>query len=291
MVAAVGIVLVSCAQGSGSLYDYSAYDLVIKNSRGTYTAGQITVPETDSSCPLVFIAHGFRGTMNSGGAAELSERLARNGIAALRIDFNSRYEPASASAKTNEYTLSYMTDDAVLAIDYAAGSYNIDTDRIGLYGRSMGGRAVMIMANESKGYDYKALALVAPAGNDSAMIYYMGGRDKWDSMKNQAAQLGYVVKQGLKLTPQWFSEFEQYNPAETGSAFGTKPVIVFYNTLDNVVLPQTSLECASAYKNCETVEVTTEDGHGYEMSFKSSDLKDMIMDRIVKHFKGALCTN
>ena len=43
---------------------------MLKNSRGTYTAGQITVPETDGSCPLVFIAHGFKGTMNSGGAGE-----------------------------------------------------------------------------------------------------------------------------------------------------------------------------------------------------------------------------
>ena len=38
-------------------------------------------------------------------------------------------------------------------------------------------------------------------------------------------------------------------------------------------------------------EVTTEDGHGYEMSDRESQLKDMIMDRIVEHFKGALCTN
>ena len=285
------MVLTSCTQDSDRAYDCKAHDFVIKNSRGTYTAGQIIVPETGSSCPLVFIAHGFRGTMNSGGAAELSERLVQNGIAALRIDFNSRYEPAAASAKTDEYTLSDMTDDAVLAIDYVAGRYNIDIDRIGLYGRSMGGRAVMIMANESKGYNYKALALVAPAGNDSAMIYYMGGIDEWDSMKNRAEQSGYVVKQGLRLTPQWFREFEQYNPAKTGGAFGTKPVLVFYNTLDNVVLPETSLECAAAYENCETVKVTTEDGHGYEMSYESSELKDMIMDRIVKHFEGALCTN
>ena len=99
---------------------------MLKNSRGTYTAGQITVPETDGSCPLVFIAHGFKGTMNSGGAGELSQRLSRCGIAAVRIDFNSRLAPDVDSARTDEYTLSDMTDDAVLAISYCIDKYNID---------------------------------------------------------------------------------------------------------------------------------------------------------------------
>ena len=281
----------SCTGRGDTAYDYGTYDFILKNSRGTYTAGQITVPETDGSCPLVFIAHGFKGTMNSGGAEELSQRLSSNGIAAVRIDFNSRLAPDMNSARTDEYTLSDMTEDAELAISYCIDKYNTDADRIGLYGRSMGGRAVMIMANESKGYEYKAMALVAPAGNDSAMVYYMGGRDKWNEMKDKAARAGYTVKQGLKLTPQWFTEFEEYNPAKTGYKFGGRPVLVFYNTLDNVVLPETSLECAGAYDNCEAVKVTTEDGHGYEMSYKDSELKDMIMDRITEHFKGALCTN
>lgn len=285
------VLTASCAKNGDAAYDYGTYDFMLKNSRGSYTAGQITVPETDESCPLVFIAHGFKGTMNSGGAQELSQRLSRIGIAAVRIDFNSRLTSDVNSAKADEYTLSDMTDDAELTISYCIDKYNIDADRIGLYGRSMGGRTVMIMANESRGYDYKALALVAPAGNDSAMIYYMGGEAKWNEMKSEADRTGYTVKQGLKLTPQWFREFEEYNPAETGYKFGDKPVLVFYNTLDNVVLPETSLECAEAYGNCETVKVTTEDGHGYEMSYKESELKDMIMDRIAEHFRGALCTN
>ncbi len=282
---------VSCTSEIDKEYDFKAYDFVIKNSRGTYTAGQITMPESVESCPLVFVAHGFKGTMNSGGAAELSQRLSQKGIAAVRIDFNSRLRMDADSSKADEYTLSDMTDDAVLAISYCIGKYNIDADRIGLYGRSMGGRAVMIMANESKGYDYKAMALVAPAGNDDAMIYYMGGKDKWNQMKALAAQKGHVFKQGLKLTPEWFDEFEKYNPAKTGYRFGDKPVLVFYNTLDNVVLPDTSLECAAGYENCSIVKVTTDDGHGYEMSYKESELKNMIMNRITEHFEGALCTN
>ena len=95
---------------------------------------------------------------------------------------------------------------------------------------------------------------------------------------------GFVEKQNLLLSEQWFLDFEAYNPAKTGSQFGNKPVLVFYNTLDQVVLPETSKECAAGYTNVEVIEVTTEDGHGYEMGYAVSPLKDEIMEKIVAFF-------
>jgi len=107
-------------------------------------------------------------------------------------------------------------------------------------------------------------------------------------MKVIAKEKGYCEKQGLKLSYSWFQEFEDYNPAKTGYKFGEKPVLVFYNTLDHVVLPETSLECAAGYRNAEVIEVTTEDGHGYEMGYESSPLKDEIMNKIVAFFVANL---
>ena len=99
-----------------------------------------------------------------------------------------------------------------------------------------------------------------------------------------AADEGFCEKQGLKLSYDWFTDFEENNPAKTGGNFGTKPVLVFYNTLDHVVLPETSMECAEGYENAEVIEVTTEDGHGYEMGFETSELKEKIMEKIVDFF-------
>ena len=267
--------------------DYIVKEFFLENDRGAYNYGEIVIPDSDEdkNFPLVFIAHGFTGTLDSGGARELSQRLAKEGIAAVRIDFDSRIEPKKSSAKTNEYTLSTMVADANLAINYAIDNYNVDADRLGIYGRSMGGRVAMIMANESKDFDFKGLALIAPAGNEDAMVYYMGGENKWERMKIEAAKNGYVEKQGQKLTPEWFNEFEEYNPAETGYKYGDTTVLVFYNTLDNVVRPETSMDCAAGYKNTEIISVTTEDGHGYEMSYEQSEIKEMIMNTIAGYFK------
>ena len=265
--------------------EYETFDFFLENDRGTYTYGELVMPVQEEPCPLVFMAHGFKGTRNSGGAKELSERLAAEGIAAVRIDFNSYQFAEKESPKTEAYTLSNMAADGVMTINYVVENYQIDPDRIAIHGRSMGGRVAMIMGNESKGgIDFKALSLVAPAGNDTAMVYYMGGKERWEEMKQIAAADGYVEKQTLRLSPQWFADFEAYNPAKTGDQFGEKPVLVFYNTLDHVVLPETSKECAAGYANVEVIEVTTEDGHGYEMGYEVSPLKDQIMEKIVAFF-------
>ncbi len=275
--------------GCGRKGAYEEYEFFLENDRGTYTFCELVMPVQEEPCPLVFMAHGFKGTRNSGGAEELSKKLAEKGIAAVRIDFNSYNNNDKMSPKTTDYTLYSMKADGVMTIKYVLDNYHVDPERIGIHGRSMGGRVAMMMGNESEGgIDYKALSLVAPAGNASAMIYYMGGQEKWESMKGIAKEKGFCEKQGLKLSSSWFEQFEAYDPSKTGYKFGTKPVLVYYNTLDHVVLPETSLECATGYENAEVIQVTTEDGHGYEMGYETSELKDEIMDNIVRFFVANL---
>lgn len=274
----------SCREGATS-YMYESDSFFLENDRGSYIYGELVMPKADEPCPLVFIAHGFKGTRNSGGAKELSERLASVGIAAVRIDFNGYMEKSIKGERTNRYTLTDMQTDAVKTVNYVIDNYNIDTDRLGVYGRSMGGRVAMMLANENVGdFDFKAMTLIAPAGNSDAMIYYMGGQENWDDMKDIAIRDGFCPKQSLELTYDWFTDFEKYDPSKTGYKFGEKPVLLYYNTLDTVVRPVTSLECASGYSNIETIEVTTEDGHGYEMGYKESELKEEIMSNIVAFF-------
>lgn len=266
-------------------YEYETTTFFLPNDRGTWTYGEAVMPVMDEPCPLVFLAHGFKGTRNSGGAKELSQRLAANGIGAVRIDFNPYLAENLDGGQLDQYTLKTMEADALMAMEYCMNHFSVDGDRLGVYGRSMGGRVAMILGNESSGgYDFKAMTLIAPAGNESAMVYYMGGLERWEDMKDIALKDGFCEKQGLNLTYDWFTSFEAYNPAKTGHKFGDKPVLVFYNTLDTVVLPETSLECASGYENVTVVEVTTEDGHGYEMGWKESSLKEEIMDQITKFF-------
>lgn len=289
------VLLSACGSDTSSI---GSRDFFLRNSDGTFTYGEIVFPEDrrQSSCPLVVMSHGIYGSMNSGGARLLSQMLAEHGIAAVRVDFNRCLtdDPSKALAKdksgrTNEYTLSDMLESNSLAIDFAVRNFNADPDRIGLYGRSFGGRVAMIMGNENYGgIDYKAMALIAPAGNEYALIHYMGGTKKWNALMQAVRDHDVYDRNGLRFTAKWFDDYYRMNPALTGDGFGDKPVMVYYNTRDKVVEPKTSLECAHAYSNVRIYKVTTDDGHGYEMSYKSSEIKDEIMNRVVGFFEENL---
>lgn len=274
----------------GAPYKTITEEFFLDRGDGTYTLTEAVYPKDyDDPMPLVVIAHGFKGTRNSGGAEELSHRLAEAGYAAVRMDFNPNTAPKKDADKTNLYDLKSMEADMLLAVNYMIGHHSIDTERLGLYARSMGGRVAMTMANEnSGGFDFKAMALVAPAGTDDAMVYYMGGDESWEEMKKTAQKDGFIEHQGQKLTPDWFKEFEDYNPCDFGHKFDDKPVLVICNTLDYVVTDETSRKCATAYKNSRVIEVTTDNYHGYEMSYENSELKDYLMSEITVFFKDNL---
>ncbi len=208
----------------GAPYKTVTEEFFLDRGDGTYTLTEAVYPKDyDGPMPLVAIAHGFKGTLNSGGAEELSHRLAEAGYAAVRMDFNPRTAPKKDADKTNLYDLKSMEADMLRAVNYMIGHHSIDTDRLGLYARSMGGRVAMTMANEnSGGFDFKAMALVAPAGTDDAMVYYMGGDESWEEMKKAAREDGFIEHQGQRLTPEWFKEFEDYNPCDFGHKFDDK---------------------------------------------------------------------
>lgn len=259
----------------------------MENDRGTYNLVEVSIPEGEGPYPVVLMAHGFAGTLHSGGAEELGARLAEQGILAVRIDFNPYLKPDDSAGQTDSYPMSQMEADAVKALDTVISKYNGDPDQVSLYGRSYGGRLVMKMANESSGgYDYKKLALVAPAGDSVAFTRYLGGKKKYKEMRDEAfGERGFAVKQGLRIEPQWFEDVESYDPSEHGDKFGDKPVLLFYNTKDNVVYPDTSIRCAEVYKNHEIKKVTTDDAHGYEMGYRQSQLKELIMMQLVEFLK------
>lgn len=262
-------------------------DVMIPNEEGTFTKAQIVAPADymEHKLPLVILAHGFRGTMNSAGAESLSHALAEKGIATIRMDFSHNISEDAESRKTNQYTVDSMVSDQVLCASYMEEHYNIDPDRVGLFGRSLGGRAAMTAANESAGgFDFKAMVLVAPAGNEDAFQRYMGGQAKWNQYKDSAEKQGTVTHQNVVLTPDFFRIIENYVPSEHGGKF-KKPVLIIYNTEDNVVLPEAAVVCGESYPDHRFIEVTTKKSpHGLEMGFEKSEIKDFLFEEIIQFY-------
>lgn len=266
-------------------------NVMIPAGDGTYIKAEFSIPQEAESgkIPAVVLNHGFAGSMNSAGIGALSRTLAKSGIAAARMDFAHRISRDEKSRRVNSYTVDTMVSDAVRCVDYMVAHYGVDPDRIGIFGRSMGGRAAMKMANEhAGGYDYRGLVLAAPAGDDKAFIHYMGGRNKWNAMKKEAEEKGSIVHQGVRLYPDFFSSVENYIPSAYGYRF-KNPVLVFYNTEDYVVLPETAKKCGTCYPDCKMVEISSaRSPHGLEMGFEKSEIKNMIFKEIAEFYLRTL---
>lgn len=103
-------------------------------------------PLNKAKAPAVLICHGLAG--NKVGKhrmyVALSECLAKEGIASLRIDFRGS---GDSEGPFSEMTYSSEVNDAVLALNYLYKHPQVDGERIGIFGRSFGG-AVAIMASE-----------------------------------------------------------------------------------------------------------------------------------------------
>ena len=83
----------------------------VDNGRGSYDLVEISMPAGKGPHPVVFMAHGFAGSLHSGGAKELGARLARQGVMAVRVDFDPYEEPDKDAGRVHVYPLSQMIDD------------------------------------------------------------------------------------------------------------------------------------------------------------------------------------
>lgn len=128
-------------------------NVMIPAGDGTYIKAEFSIPRGAEfgKMPAVVLNHGFAGSMNSAGIGDLSHTLAEHGIAAVRMDFAHRISKDENSRMNNSYTVDTMVSDAVLCVDYMIAHYGADPAKIGIFGRSMGGRAAMKMANEKAG--------------------------------------------------------------------------------------------------------------------------------------------
>ena len=192
--------------------------------------------------PLVLMAHGHGGSRHEGGGYQLAaQAMAKHGIASIRVDFPGCGDSTESFTNNN---LSNMLLDLQAAREYAASQPEIDSDRVGLLGYSMGGRLVALLAEMDS--SYKVMAAWAPAITDGAqsMLDPLGGPDAYNMLKERARTTGmaeYTTRWGTKLQLgyRWFTDLEETKPLESLATF-EGPLLILYGDQDDVVPPLTA---------------------------------------------------
>jgi dipeptidyl aminopeptidase/acylaminoacyl peptidase len=152
---------------------FTRYAVSYRSSRLTVT-GVMNVPSGPGRHPLVVLAHGWADPAGytSGSMLEREQAvLAENGFAALQIDYRNYAGSTRESAAPVAHPLGYPEDlvNAVLAVRRAGLSF-LDTSRIGLFGRSMGG-GVVLDALVARPHLVRAAVLYAPVSAAAADDY------------------------------------------------------------------------------------------------------------------------
>lgn len=109
--------------------------------------------------PAVLFCSGFAGTKSGKFRVftTLAKELAKQGIAALRFDYRGA---GDSEGDFCDMTLEGNISDTLLCLDFLSRDPQIDTSRIGLFGRSLGGVIAILAA--SRFQSIKSLSLWAP---------------------------------------------------------------------------------------------------------------------------------
>jgi pimeloyl-ACP methyl ester carboxylesterase len=164
------VLLAFCASFSLACYcarrGYVEHEVVIINhAANVHLSGTLAIPNGTGPFPAIVLLSGGgpvgreNSYFESGMFTEISDRLARSGVAVLRYD---KRGVGKSEGVFSETTLLEFADDAIAAVEFLKSRDEIDEATIGLLGHSEGGLSGSIAV--SRRQDMSFLILMASPG-------------------------------------------------------------------------------------------------------------------------------
>jgi uncharacterized protein len=122
-------------------------ELVGFDSNGARCAAWLTRPTGDGPHPAVVLVHGLGATREM-MLPQYEQHFAAAGIATLAFDY--RYTGASEGHPRQHFSMASQECDVEAALAFAASHPEIDAQRIGLWGTSLGAMHVIRVAAQRK---------------------------------------------------------------------------------------------------------------------------------------------
>ncbi|KIC72144.1 alpha/beta hydrolase family protein [Candidatus Protochlamydia amoebophila] len=205
-------------------------------------------PLKTTPVPAVVICSGFGGTKSGKFRifVNLGKELARQGIAVLRFDYRGA---GDSEGEFEDLTLESKLSDTLACLNFLSKDPQIDLNRIGILGRSLGGAIAVLAACEYP--SIKSLALWAP-------VFTSGPWKKlWDLIQSNPSLLATneILKHLPSLTPnkEFLKQFFELNIEQKLTHIKNVPILHIHGEKDLIV----KIEHAKAYKNArESIENT-----------------------------------
>lgn len=216
-------------------------NIKIKNA-GRIIPANILIPSAKGPHPAIVMNHGHGGSKEEhGGFIKLAEHFADRGIATVAMDF-----PGCGESEESflENYISNMVSDSNAALKYLLDNYDIDKDKLGIFGFSMGSVVALEIASKSDS-PYKAIGLLAPPLEDIEKIMhrFIGGEDEFERLLKEAqSEKGYAhfenpFGRDQDINIRWFNEMQNFSkekPIEEVKA----EMLVIHGGEDTLVTPE-----------------------------------------------------
>jgi len=180
---------------------YESREPLVFTNNSQKLFGIIHRPLNTQFSPAIVMCHGLAGNKigRYRSYVTVASELVKKGFTVLRFDYRGS---GDSEGELHEMTVSGAVSDTLIALNYLKQDPFVDSDRIGLFGRSFGGAVALLAA--SKFSDIKSIALWAP------LFHAKEWEEKWNHM------------QTLQLSQDKLDEFKRINGQLLGKAFWTE---------------------------------------------------------------------
>lgn len=163
---------------------------------GGQCEGILTLPESGEHLKAVVLCAGFSGTQDTPAIRAAAAAFAQAGFAALTFDY--RGFGASAGQPRQVVDLVAQREDIRGAFEFLRSLDRIDRDRIALWGTSLGGGHVVVVAADVP--DIAAVVAQVPFNGFPRKVE---GRSTRQTLRLLWAMLVDRVRAGLRLSPRY----------------------------------------------------------------------------------------
>lgn len=214
----------------GTLEKVETRESIVVENNGQQIFGILHRPIGFENPPLVVILHGFASSKHGSSRCyvTLAEAFAQQGMASLRFDFRGS---GDSEGSLSEISLQDLVSDAVTVLEATETLEGIDTQRIALFGASLGGTlAILAAARYSK---INALALWAPVA--SGELWYRDFLIRYPEYLHADPSKVLSSYRGIKLSEAFRNEFKQMFAYKVIRELQQIPLLLMHGEKDEVV--------------------------------------------------------
>lgn len=203
---------------------------VILSNQGQKIFGVLHLPKKVKKPPCILICHGLGGhkTGRYRIYVDLAEALIRRGIAAFRFDFRGS---GDSEGEFSEVTLTGEVQDALKAFEYLKTEKRIDQERIGVFGRSMGGAVAVISSAQTQ--QTKSMALWAPMYNGDDWKHMWDMIESGQATEQQSIEMRRI--NGQVASMEFYAEMFKMRVDEALLKLSCVPLLLMHGINDEVI--------------------------------------------------------